>query len=172
MMQSCIVLPDPWREEVYLGVAPPKGIGPNDTSTRFDYVIPIRVYASGYEFDLHSPYGVSIHLVDDGKPVEAVKINAFNMSLNGRDIQGLRLENVRSREAIEYGSDTVELDHAPCCMFYVATTKKLDIEHVPNEILVVTMDVCITVSGKTDCFVVEKLFRAVVRKGFFQMTPV
>ena len=165
-------MPERWREEVFLPLPLPEGIGPNDTSSSFNHVLPIRVYASGNDFDQRSPYGVSMHLIDDGTPIEKVRINAFTVSIGAKSIQGLQLQNSRSQRLVEYGADSVELDHAPCCVFLVGTSQKFHVDHVPNEVLTVTVDICIAGADKTDCFIVERLFRAVVRKGNFRMTEV
>ena len=161
LLQSCIVWPDPWREEVF------ERISQSDDDAR----LAMFIFSSGFSFDLHSPYGISMYLHNDETAAESLEINVFSASLEGLEIQGLSLHTIRPRSPIVLGTPIIDVDPAPCCIFSVATNR-FDLVHKQGDVLTVRLGYCLISLGERKCINEERLFRAVVRKGFFAMTEV
>lgn len=155
-------MPERWREEVFVAQAKA------DVSSESDSRLVVFIVASGEEYDLHSPYGVSMRFGEANVDAEAVVINNFVATIEDREIPEISLYNIHTRSPVELGTKSVDLHPAPCCLFMVAS-ERFDLEHTQGEILSVQLDYCLVVSGKNECKFEERQFRAVVRQGSFTM---
>ena len=174
MLQSCIWI-DPWREEIYQFIPRPEDTDPANLAGYFKS-LRFGVGASGNSYDLRSPYAFSIRLYvqdleEEDLRIESVTVNSFHIELDGRRLDNPIFRNVHSRKEVDYGSATIDLDPAPCCVFWIAS-ERVELDHEEGQILKVSADICFTIAQKTDCQVLEPRFRAVVRKGLFGFTEV
>lgn len=161
LLQSCIVYPDPWREEVFERVAQP-----NEDPRLVMYVV-----SSGFEFDLHSPYGISMYFQNDENAAESLEIREILVYYADLEIQSLSLHTWFPTSPVELGMQIRDIAPAPCCKFGIAT-ERFELDHKEGDILTVRLSYCLVGSNECECVREERQFKAVVKKGYFGMTSV
>jgi hypothetical protein len=165
LLQSCVIFPDPWREELF------KEIPHSDSGVEYDRQLEMIVTASGYQYEQHSPYGISMRYIGENPEVTSVVVNGFAVTIAGREIPDLWLHNTRSPTPVELLTETVEIIGAPCCVFWLVSNR-FELTHTKGEMMTVRFDYCLISSGRRDCNVEERQFKAIIRRGFFQMAGV
>jgi hypothetical protein len=167
LSQACAI--DPWRDESFQDV---RGLRDSDGihfAENDDLVMFIS--SSGFENEARSPYAVSMRLRNNGIAVDTAIIKGFKVVLNGEEIRGISLHNIRSGNTVELESDSIDINPAPCCIFWIASNS-FEVAHVEGELLTVTVDWCVTTAGDLECISIKRSFRATVRKGLIQVIPV
>lgn len=126
-------------------------------------VLALSILPSGTsEDEAYAPYRISLWLLTADEPANLVRINSISANLNGDDIGNIFLFDIKSGDPVALKTDMINLGPAPCCVFMLISNF-LDLVHVPDDILTVDTEICLSNSLKSECKLITKSFRAVVK---------
>ncbi len=161
ILTSCVVWPDPYRMQVFrVSDVSSYKVGSDKLA--------INVISSGFNDDeAYPPYRISIWLLNGGEDIEVVSINRLSVTLNGAELENVKLEDIKSNAEIVVPGVIEQITTAPCCRFRVVSNW-LDIDHKVGDKLEVTIDIHAKSSTSSYRSTSTWRFYASIEKGLFQ----
>ena len=160
-LSSCVV--GPYRSQLYEEI---KGSRRSTGDNEFYFYIVDGTKNEGEE--IKPPYRIGIWLQSNKMPFEKITIDEIRISINGKKIENVGFENIRSQSEVSIPGMVKQINPGPCCGFMIIS-KEIPIKHVADDQLDIFISVTTDSLNKSSGYI---SYKATIKTGFIQWVTI